>query len=294
MDSRIPTGFNDEGFGSLQDCASLAAAGYCDSWFCPFCAYAGHCDRTCGYCGSSPTPKAPGNNNGSTGTRSTLESPFETVVVSGNAVVVDCPLSDTAILPIFIKPEPDGPRLELPNEFLQSSIEDQDLIIQGIKIIDVDAGSLLGDYRIPASWNLPGTFSEHNTPRTGATMSGNGTKARFDRKDGTMNPHFRGNGGGLLNVAIVAKHGRIKLSRAVEQLSFVNDGSVGSSVLNFTGHIADINRALDKCVYSAKPHFNTHNTPPDEVSIIVSDLGKRHLKKMSVLFMVPFTLLSQL
>ena len=58
MDSRIPTGFNDEGFGSLQDGASLAAAGYCDSWFCPFCAYAGHCDRTCGYCGS-PTPKAP-------------------------------------------------------------------------------------------------------------------------------------------------------------------------------------------------------------------------------------------
>ena len=198
-------------------------------------------------------------------------------MVSGNAVVVDCPLSDTAILPIFIKPEPDGPRLELPNEFLQSSIEDQDLIIQGIKIIDV----VLVLSRDTAFRPLESTGNFFGTQHaaTGATMSGNGTKARFDRKDGTMNPHFRGNGGGLLNVAIVAKHGRIKLSRAVEQLSFVNDGSVGSSVLNFTGHIADINRALDKCVYSAKPHFNTHNKPPDEVSIIVSDLGETSSEK---------------
>jgi hypothetical protein len=44
--------------------------------------------------------------------------------------------------------------------------------------------------------------------------------------------------------------------------------------MNFTGHIADVNRAISLCVYSAELHFNTHNAPPDEVTIIVSDLGE--------------------
>ena len=34
-------------------CATLAYAGYCDSYLCPDCAYAGMCDQTCDYC---PTP----------------------------------------------------------------------------------------------------------------------------------------------------------------------------------------------------------------------------------------------
>ena len=112
MDSRILTGFNDEGFGSLQDCASLAAAGYCDSWFTHFAHMRG---IVIAHAVIVVLPQLRRRRETTTEVLepAAFESPFETVVVSGNAVVVDCPLSDTAILPIFIKPEPDGPRLEL-------------------------------------------------------------------------------------------------------------------------------------------------------------------------------------
>ena len=35
------------------DCPTVSAMGYCGSYFCPTCGYAGYCDASCGYC---PTP----------------------------------------------------------------------------------------------------------------------------------------------------------------------------------------------------------------------------------------------
>ena len=40
---------------SGSDCATLDKTGYCASFLCPTCAYAGYCDATCGYC-PTPTP----------------------------------------------------------------------------------------------------------------------------------------------------------------------------------------------------------------------------------------------
>ena len=40
-----------------SDCATLAAGGYCGTYFCTACSYAGYCDESCGFCATpSPSP----------------------------------------------------------------------------------------------------------------------------------------------------------------------------------------------------------------------------------------------
>ena len=37
-------------------CADASTAGYCSSFLCPTCTYAGYCDTSCGYCDPTPSP----------------------------------------------------------------------------------------------------------------------------------------------------------------------------------------------------------------------------------------------